>query len=106
MLPVDYDPSSESNAIIDGRTVTVSPIQGTYQASTEATATILTQMRSLFDSVPTIATLKSAPTVSTLTLSATAPVVVAPKLINISMRGFVGTGANVQIAGFIISGQT
>jgi len=83
-LPVDRNPGSETNAFADNKTVTVSPIQGTYQAAPEQAALVLTRMRGLF--------------ASTLAIT-------NPKLINISVRGFVGAGSSVQIAGFYISGS-
>ena len=84
-LSVDKNPGNENNAFADGNTVTVSPIQGTYQASPDRTAQVLTQMRGLFT---------------------TALAIINPKLINISTRGFVGAGSAVQIIGFDVSGNT
>lgn len=100
--PVDVDPSSETNAVRDGY-VTVSPIQGTYQAAPAAAELVLAQMRPLMDVVPVTAT-----TAVVAALSGPSPVATAtsPKLINISMRGMVGTGANAQVAGFVINGKT
>ena len=74
---------NETSVYALGTTVTVSPIQGTYQAPPEAAALILSQMRPLFTTVSTI---------------------IDPALVNLSVRGFVGVGNSVQIAGFTISG--
>jgi len=74
----------ESWVFNEGNTVTVSPIQGTYQATPEQAALTLGKLRTSFRSTLAIAN---------------------PKLINISVRGFVGTGSSVQIAGFYISGS-
>lgn len=82
-LPPDHNPGSESNAFAAGDTVTVSPMQATYQAPPDQTALVLAQMRGLFSS---------------------ALAIINPKLINISARGFVGVGSAVQIAGFVVSG--
>jgi len=82
--PNDNNPGSEPNAF-DGNTVTVSPIQGTFQAPPAQTAQVLTQMRGLF---------------------ATAVAIINPKLINISVRGLVGAGNAAQIAGFVITGTS
>lgn len=83
-LPIDANQGSETNAFADGNTVTVSPIQGTYQARPEQAVLMMTQMRGLFTSSLSIAN---------------------PKLVNISMRGHVGVGSAVQIAGFFVSGN-
>jgi len=99
--PVDVDPSSETNAINDGY-VTVSPIQGTYQAAPAAAELVLAQMRPLMDVVPITANAATVPAISALSPAAAT----SPKLINISMRGMVGTGANAQVAGFVINGKT
>ena len=83
--PADPNPLSEGNAIADGSTVTVSPIQGTYQAPPDKAAQVLTKMRGLFASSVPIAN---------------------PKLTNLSVRGNVGTGTGVQIVGLFVSGTT
>jgi broad specificity polyphosphatase/5'/3'-nucleotidase SurE len=62
---------NEHRAIGDGQTITVSPIQGTFQASPEFAAQTLAQLRPLF--------------------AVTAPIA-NPQLSNLSVRGFVGTG--------------
>jgi len=77
--------SNEGSVFASGDSVTVSPIQGTYQAASDATAGVLTQMRALFSSVSPIAN---------------------PELINISVRGLVGTESNVLVAGFVVSGSS
>lgn len=79
----DTSPYSERNVIADGATVTVSPLQGTYQAPPEKAAQVLARMRGLFAS--------SLP-------------IVNPKLINVSVRGSVGTGSAVQVVGLVITG--
>ena len=81
----DNHATSEANVLAAGGTVTVSPIQGTYQAAADKAAAILSQMSSLFPS---------------------STVVTAPKLVNSSARAAVGTGASVQIMGFVISGDS
>jgi 5'-nucleotidase len=81
--PIDNSPGSEVNAFADGNTVTISPIQGTYQAQPEQAAEVLKQGRELFNSALAVSN---------------------PKLVNISTRAFVGVGAAVQITGFMISG--
>ncbi len=83
--PADSNPYSEGNAIADGNTVTVSPIQGTYQAPPDKAAQVRSKMRALFASAITIEN---------------------PKLINLSVRGTVGTGSSVQIVGLVISGSS
>ena len=83
--PADTNPLSEGNAIADGNTVTVSPIQGTYQAPPDKAAQVLSQMRGLF--------------------AVTIPIA-NPKLTNLSVRGSVGTGSGVQIAGLFVSGSS
>jgi len=100
--PVDLDPNSETNSIGNGN-VTVSPMQGTYQAAPAAGDLVLTQMRSLFDVVPVTASTAVVAAFSAVPAIATAT---SPKLTNISMRGLVGAGANAQVAGFVISGKT
>lgn len=80
----DSNPLSEGNAIADGNTVTVSPIQGTYQAPPDKAAQVLAKMRVLFST-------SILPTAN-------------PKLTNLSVRGAVGTGASVQIVGLYVSG--
>lgn len=84
-LPIDNNPSSEVNAFGEGNTVTVSPIQGTFQAQPDQAAQVLTQGRRLFNSALAVSN---------------------PKLINISARAFVGSGAAVQITGFIVAGTS
>ena len=74
----------EARAFDAGNTVTVSPIQGTYQAPPAASSAILAQMKPLITKVEPFTD---------------------PELINLSVRGFVGVGASVQIAGFTISGS-
>lgn len=83
--PADNNPFSEGNAIADGSTVTVSPIQGTYQAPPDKAAQVLSKMRGLF---------------------ATTLPIENPKLTNLSVRGYVGTGSGVQIAGFFVFGSS
>lgn len=83
--PADNNPYSEGNVIADGNTVTVSPIQGTYQAPPDKSAQVLAKMRGFF---------------------AVALPVVNPKLTNVSVRGFVGTGSSVQIVGIFVSGSS
>ena len=84
-LPIDNNPGSEVNAFADGNTVTVSPIQGTYQAQPDQAAQVLTHGRGLFNSALAVSN---------------------PKLVNISTRAFVGVGAAVQITGFMVSGTS
>ena len=74
----------ETRVYTSGTTVTVSAIQGTYQAPREMSAVVLAQMQPLFNSVAAVAD---------------------PEMVNLSVRGFVGQGASVQIAGFTISGE-
>lgn len=82
-LPHDTHPHSERNVIADGVTVTVSPIQGTYQAPPEKAALVLGRMRTLFaSSIP----------------------IINPKLVNVSVRGAVGTGSAVQVIGLVVTG--
>jgi len=101
--PRDTDPNSETNSIRNGN-VTISPIQGTYQAAPAAADLVLAQMRPLMDVVPITA---SAAVVSALSVtSPAASTVASPKLINISMRGMVGTGAGAQVVGFVINGRS
>lgn len=76
---------SETTAFAEGNTVTVSPIQGTYQAPPELAVLALAQMRELFSATLAIPN---------------------PKLTNLSVRGFVGAGSAVQIAGFVVSGNS
>jgi len=102
--PVDVDPSSETNAIRNGN-VTVSPIQGTYQAAPAAADLVLAQMRPLIDVVPVAANATVAATLVSASPAAAATAT-SPRLINISMRGLVGTGANGLVAGFVINGRT
>lgn len=83
--PVDRNPGSEVNAFADRNTVTVSPIQGTFQAAPEESAAVLTQLRGLVSSAMAIPN---------------------PKLINVSARCFVGVGNAVQIVGFDLSGAS
>jgi 5'/3'-nucleotidase SurE len=83
-VPELNEPDTENNAFGDGNTVTVSPIQGTYQAAPDKSAQVLTQMRRLFSPVTAVAN---------------------PKLINIAIRGYVGAGDAVQIAGFYVTGN-
>jgi hypothetical protein len=82
-FPTDDNPGSEANAFVDGNTVTVSPIQGTYQAPPDQAALVLTLMRGHFTS---------------------ALAITDPKLVNVSARGFAGVGSAVQIVGFTVSG--
>lgn len=82
--PADRNPYSEGNAIADGSTVTVSPIQGTYQAPPDKAGQVLTKMRGLF---------------------AAALPIENPKLTNLSVRGYVGTGSGVEVAGLYVSGS-
>ena len=83
--PVDSDPHSETNAFADGNTVTISAIQGTFQASDDRATQVLAQMRDLFNSARSLSN---------------------PKLLNASARGWVGAGNAVQVAGFVVSGAT
>ncbi|MCX6953761.1 MAG: 5'/3'-nucleotidase SurE, partial [Verrucomicrobia bacterium] len=83
--PAESGPASESSAFADGNTVTISPIQGTFQARTEMAAQVLTRLRRLF---------------------ASAPMISNPKMTNLSVRGFVGTGDAAQVAGFVVAGTT
>jgi len=83
--PAESGPASESAAFADGNTVTISPIQGTFQAPTEMAAQVLMHLRALFVSAPMISN---------------------PKMTNLSVRGFVGTGEAVQVAGFVVAGTT
>lgn len=74
---------SESSVFAEGNAVTVSPIQGTYQAPPDLAVLAMAKMRDLLSSTLAIAN---------------------PKLTNLSVRGFVGAGSAVQIAGFVVSG--
>lgn len=76
-------PASESTVFAEGNIVTVTPIQGTFLAPPELSAPVLTRMRGLF---------------------ASAPAVTNPKMTNLSIRGYVGVGSALQIAGFVVSG--
>ncbi len=76
-------PTSETALFAAGHTVTVSPIQGTFQAPPDTAVQVLTEMHGLFTSAPSISN---------------------PKMTNLSLRGFVGAGHAVQIAGFVVSG--
>lgn len=80
----DDDPASETNAFADGNTVTVSPLQGSYQAAPDQAAAILAATRGLF--------------------GASSGLCENPKMVNIALRGYVGAGSAVQIAGFVIAG--
>ena len=82
-LPADNNPASEGNAFADGNTVTVSPIQGTFQAPPDQSALVAVEMRGLFG--PTLPLLN-------------------PKLINVSARGVVGATGAAQIVGFVVAG--
>ena len=84
--PVDSNPTSETNVLLGSSgAVTVSPIQGTYQASSEKAATVFQQMGALFPDSTVVNNLKMS---------------------SISSRSIVGTGDQVQIMGFVISGTT
>lgn len=96
--PVSAGPPVETAAIVDtsfrnettvfgggDTTITVSPIQGTYAATPERAALVLTRLRSLF---------------------AVSPTVPNPKWTNLSVRGHVGTGDAVQVLGFVIAQST
>jgi 5'/3'-nucleotidase SurE len=84
-VPSDSHLFSERIAAFDPNTITVSPIQGTYQAPPDQAAQILARMQGLFAASIAIAN---------------------PKLTNLSVRGTVGTGSAVQIAGLYVSGTT
>lgn len=84
-VPNDSHPFSERIAAFDPNTITVSPIQGTYQAPPDKAAQILTRLQGLFAAAIPIAN---------------------PKLTNLSVRGSVGTGAAVQIVGLFVSGTS
>lgn len=77
-------PTSETALFADGHTVTVSAIQGTFQAPPDTAVQVVAQMPGLFASVPPISN---------------------PKMTNLSLRGFVGAGHAAQIAGFVVSGS-
>ncbi len=77
------DPGNEIDVFLRGGTVTISPIQGTFQAAPNPTAMVLRQMRALFSSAASIRN---------------------PQMINLAVRGYVGVGAAVQIAGFTVAG--
>ena len=76
-------PASESTVFAEGNTVTVTPIQGTFLAPPELAAQVLTRTRGLFASAPPVSN---------------------PKMTNLSIRGYVGVGNALQIAGFVVSG--
>ena len=76
-------PAGETSVFAEGNIVTVTPIQGTFLAPPELAAQVLTRMRGLF---------------------ASAPAVTNPKMTNLSIRGYVGVGSALQIAGFVVSG--
>ncbi|MBI5691368.1 MAG: 5'/3'-nucleotidase SurE [Verrucomicrobia bacterium] len=78
------NPFNEDNAIADGNTITVSPIQGTYQAPPDKAALVLARMRSLFNAAIPLDTSRFA---------------------NLSVRGSVGAGGAVQIVGLVVSGD-
>jgi 5'-nucleotidase len=83
--PADPDPLSERNALAAGDTVTVSPIQGTFQAPPDKAAQVLTKMRDLFS---------------------TAIPLHDSKLANLSARGMVGAGTAAKVVGIVISGTS
>lgn len=77
--------STEESIFATGDAVTVSPIQGTYEASPATTANVFTTLGALFSSVTT-------------TPNAT--------LVNVSVRGMVNSENEVLVAGFIVSGSS
>lgn len=78
-------PAAEFSVFSAGEMVTVSPIEGTYRAQPEQAARVYSVMRALFATMPTIAN---------------------PKFVNLSVRGYVGTGDAVQVVGFAVAGTT
>lgn len=83
--PVDPAADSETRVLAGGTAVTVSPIQGTYQATADKSAAVLAQMKGIFAVVPNVQN---------------------PQLLNTSARGMVGAGAHgAQIMGLVIAGE-